>query len=153
MVSRDFTSMAFFFFFFLVMHFLSEKGWEEILSLFTRVCVRVRAFFTLFSRFISLISEDENMFVRYKLSHEKGEHWSVWRSQRDPPCLFFTGEEGLRLWLNVHSFLMTRFHFSLNRDPRIVCNAWKKKILPFFLRRYYTRALLHNASECDGRIY
>lgn len=71
----------------------------------------------------------------------------VWRSQRDLPCyplLPFVHGVGLGKVYPAHSVFS--LSFIRQRDPRNVCNAWKKSSL--FLRRYYWCTFMSSATKC-----
>lgn len=94
----------------------------------------------------------------FKKQKNCGDEWwepGVWRSQRDLPCyplLPFVHGVGLGEVCPAHSVFSLSL---LDRDPRNVCNAWKKKS-SLFLRRYYWCTFMSsatNASECVGSVY
>lgn len=86
----------------------------------------------------------------FKKQKNCGDEWwepGVWRSQRDLPCyplLPFVHGVGLGEVCPAHSVFSLSL---LDRDPRNVCNAWKKKS-SLFLRRYYWCTFMSSATKC-----
>lgn len=94
----------------------------------------------------------------FKKQKNCGDEWwepGVWRSQSDLPCyplLPFVHGVGLGEVCPAHSVFSLSL---LDRDPRNVCNAWKKNH-PFFsgdIIDVLLWALQQNASECVGSVY
>lgn len=80
----------------------------------------------------------------------------VWRSQRDLPCYpLLPFVHGVGLGKVYPAYSVFSLSFIRQRDPRNVCNAWKKNH-PFFsgdIIDVLLWALQQNASECVGSVY